>query len=140
MGSRISALPGLGVTSQRLRFGDGLVCEARADDLAESEEGGVGDAVEDLNTLPATRNEGGVVQSLKMAGDVGLAGSGGPDDVVHRQLSVHQALQDAQSGGVAQDGEPARHIVQHRRRHRLLLRAHRSNEMKEFDTFKHITK
>jgi hypothetical protein len=54
MGSRISALSGLGVTSQRLRFGDGLVGEAHADDLAEPEEGRVGYSVEYLDALTAT--------------------------------------------------------------------------------------
>ena len=84
MGSGIRTFLGLGVTSQRLCVGHGLVGDARADDLAEAEEGRVGDTVEDLNALPATRNEGGVVQGLEMTGDVGLAGAGGSDDVVHR--------------------------------------------------------
>ena len=67
MGSEILAFPGLGVPSQRLRFGDGFVSEAHADDLAETEEGRVGDTVEDLDALPAARNEGGVVQCLEVS-------------------------------------------------------------------------
>jgi hypothetical protein len=52
------------VRTQGLRFGDGLIGEADADQLAQFEEGRVGDTVEYLDPLSPARDERGIVQDL----------------------------------------------------------------------------
>ncbi len=80
-----------------------------------------------------------VMQAFEVSGDVGLGGADGLDDPVHGQFTAHQGLEDGQTGGVAEHGEPSRHLVQDGSGHLDGLGGHSTDMLKALDTIKHIT-
>ncbi len=79
--------------------------EAAADDLAEVEDAGVGDEVDDTGAFASASDDAGVCEGLEVAGSVGLGEAGSLDEIRDVEFGLAEALEEAEAGGFAEDAE-----------------------------------
>ncbi len=89
-----------------LRLAIEVTLEASADLVADVEDGGVDDAVEDVDALFAAANDAGAGEGGELAGDVGLGGVGRLDELGDIALPGLEGDDQLEPGGIAEDLEP----------------------------------
>jgi len=79
--------------------------ETSADRVAQLEDAGIGDAIEDAGTFAATADDPGLGEGLEMSGGVGLGEAGGLDELGHVEFAGAKALEEAEARGFTEDPE-----------------------------------
>jgi hypothetical protein len=80
---------------------------AAADQIAELEDIGIDDEIEDAVALAAPGDERAVVEGLQMLRDIGLRAAEDGSDFAHGAFAVFEELEDAESGRFAEEAEAA---------------------------------
>ena len=82
-----------------------LALKAATDGLAEIEDAAVGDEIDDVGTFATAAEDGGIGEGLEVSGGIGLGEAGGLDELGDVEFSIPEALEDAETGGFAEDAE-----------------------------------
>jgi len=83
-----------------------------ADEAAELEDDRVADGVEDRVAFAAAGDEAGVVEQLKVLGDIGLGGLKRIDELVDRVFALLELVKNSEAEGFAEDAEAAGHELE----------------------------
>lgn len=79
--------------------------KAPTDRVAQFEDAGIRDAIEDTGTFATTPDDAGLGKGLKMAGGVGLGEAGDLDELGNVQFAGAKGLEEPKAGGFAEDPE-----------------------------------
>lgn len=86
---------------------------AAANEIAESEDHGVADGVEDRGAVAAAADEAGVMQDSEVLGDVGLVALQLLDEFADGHLAAREEMKDAEADGLAEGAKSSRHECHH---------------------------